>query len=439
MIDTAAVILERFRTGYGKDIDLTLRPAYRDLLAKLDNPHHRLPPVFHVAGTNGKGSTCAFLRAILEAAGYKVHVYTSPHLIRFNERIRIAGQLIRDDELTGILSDCEKRAIPGGVSYFEAMTAAAFVAFAQHPADYTLLETGLGGRLDATNIVEKPLATVITRLSLDHRDYLGDTISQIACEKAGIMRIGVPCFASDQPDPLALQALRDVAEALHAPLYVGGSDWQVERTTKGFRFSDATRAYELPPPALLGAHQYQNAGLAIAALATLPAAMPERAIRQGLQQVEWPARLQHLTQGSLVDLLPQDSELWLDGGHNDSAGEVLATQVEHWKKQDGANPKPLFLILGMLTTKRPDEFLSCFAKDIAQLRTVAIADEVLSFTAPALAEVAIRSGIAYVKTAETLQDALRDLATTAQAASPPRVLICGSLYLAGKVLEMMEL
>ncbi len=438
MTDTAAVILERFRTGYGKDIDLTLRPAYRDLLAKLGNPHHRLPPVFHVAGTNGKGSTCAFLRAILEAAGTKVHVYTSPHLVRFNERIRIAGQLISDDELTEILSDCEKRALPRGVSYFEAMTAAAFVAFARHPADYTILETGLGGRLDATNIVEKPLATLITRLSLDHRDYLGDTIAQIAREKAGIMRAGVPCFASAQPDPLAYKALRDAAAALSTPLSIGGQEWQVESKSEDFHFTDATRRYELPPPALLGAHQHQNAGLAIAALAALPTALPEKAIRQGLQQVEWPARLQRLTQGRLVELLPLGSELWLDGGHNDSAGEVLAAQVEHWKKQDGANPKPLFLVLGMLTTKRPDEFLSCFAKDIAQLRTVAIADEVLSFTVPALAEAAQRSGITHVKTAETLQDALRDLANVAHPSSPPRILICGSLYLAGKVLETLE-
>ena len=437
MVETAATLLEHFRTSYGKDIDLTLRPAYRDLLVKLGNPHQSLPPVFHVAGTNGKGSTCAFLRAMLEAAGHRVHVYTSPHLVQFNERIRIAGSLIGEDELTDILSECKKLAIPHGVSYFEATTAAALTAFARHPADFTILETGLGGRLDATNIVEKPLATLITRLSLDHRDYLGDTIDKIACEKAGIMRSGVPCFVAAQPDLLAIQTLRDRASTLKTPLSVGGTDWIVKETAEGFHFSDATRAYDLPAPALLGAHQYQNAGLAIAALAALPQALPEAAIRQGLQKVEWPARLQRLTKGSLIPLLPKGSELWLDGGHNDSAGEVLAAQIQRWQREDGAKPKPLFVILGMLTTKRPDEFLTCFGKYVAQLRTVAIQDEPLSFTASALAEEALKTGITQVKAIHTIQDALIDLGRITCLATPPRILICGSLYLAGKVLATM--
>jgi len=433
MPQNSAAILERFRTGYGKDIDLTLRPAYRDLLAKLGNPHQHLPPVFHVAGTNGKGSTCAFLRAMLEAAGHTVHVYTSPHLVHFHERIRIAGHLISESELTDILSTCEKLAIPHGVSYFEAATAVAFVAFARHPADYTILETGLGGRLDSTNIIEKPLATIITRLSLDHREYLGDSIDQIAREKAGIMRPHVPCYVAAQPDDLALQSLRESATTINAPLSIGGIDWQVKPQAAGFHFSDATRIYDLPPPALLGSHQFQNAGLAIAALAALPQMIPETAIRQGLQKVDWPARLQHLTQGILVDLLPKDSELWLDGGHNDSAGEVLAAQIRRWQTEDGAHPKPLYIVLGMLTTKQPHEFLGAFVKSVAQVRTVTIEDEPLSFTATALAEEIQKICPVLVKATHSLEAALIDLPR-----QPARILICGSLYLAGKVLATLR-
>ncbi|MGB9151628.1 MAG: folylpolyglutamate synthase/dihydrofolate synthase family protein [Alphaproteobacteria bacterium] len=425
----STTLLENFRTRYDKNTDLTLRPGYHDLLAKLGNPQHRLPPVFHVAGTNGKGSTCAFLRAMLEAAGYRVHVYTSPHLVTFHERIRIAGSLIGEDELTEILTTCEKLAIPTGVSYFEAATAAAFVAFTRHAADFTILETGLGGRLDATNIIDKPLATLITRLSYDHRDYLGDTIDKIAREKAGIMRPHVPCFSAPQPEALALQTLREAASAINAPLSVGGIDWQIAEQPNGFRFTGCKHHYDLPPPGLLGRHQYQNAGLAIAALTALPQPLPPAAIAQGLQNVEWPARLQRIN-GPLV---PPDAELWLDGGHNDSAGEALAAQIALWHTADGPPPKPLHIILGMLTTKHPAEFLAPFAQDITQLRTVAIANEPTSFTAAALAEEAQNLGISNVKSAETIQAALAELAATD---IPPRILICGSLYLAGIVLEL---
>jgi dihydrofolate synthase/folylpolyglutamate synthase len=433
MSETSALILERFRTGYGKDIDLTLRPAYRDLLEKLGNPQQRLPPVFHVAGTNGKGSTCAFLRAMLEAAGYSVHVYTSPHLVTFHERIRMAGRLIGEDELSDILVECEKRAIPGGVSYFEASTAAAFVAFTRHAADFTILETGLGGRLDATNIVEKPLATLITRLSFDHREYLGNSIDQIAREKAGIMRAGVPCFAAAQPDSLALQTLRETAAAIGAPLAVGGAEWTVEAMAEGFRFTDATRSYALPQPALLGRHQYQNAGLAIAALAALSQPLSQSALAQGLCNVEWPARLQRLTSGKLAAMLPHGAELWLDGGHNDSAGEVLAAQIERWHHEDQGQAMPLCVILGMLTTKRPTEFLSPFAHRIAQLRAVPVPHEPLSFAAATLADEARSLNIPHSVAAASVGAALADLAKQSFPV-PPRILICGSLYLAGTVL-----
>jgi dihydrofolate synthase/folylpolyglutamate synthase len=434
MVDMSALILERFRTQYGKDIDLTLRPAYRDLLVKLGSPHHHLPPVFHIAGTNGKGSTCAFLRAMLEAAGRKVHVYTSPHLVTFHERIRIAGQLISESELADILRECENIAAPGSVSYFEAATAAAFIAFARHPADFVILETGLGGRLDATNVIEKPLATIITRLSCDHREYLGNTLAEIAREKAGIMRPGVRCFTAPQPSAEALQSLSAAAEMIGAKLIVGDRDWQVKETKDGFHFADATRDCDLPQPCLLGIHQYQNAGLAIAALASVPQPLLVKDIVAGLQSVEWPARLQHLTRGALVDLVP-DAEVWLDGGHNDSAGEVLAAQIERWQRQDGAQPKPLYVVLGMLTTKHPSEFLSPFATSIAGLMAVPVPHEPLSFTPEALADVAHETGVANVTVAEDIREALSNVAAQALNA---RILVCGSLYLVGAALALSE-
>ena len=433
MPPNSAELLERFRRAYAKDIDLTLRPAYRELLEKLGNPHLNLPPVFHVAGTNGKGSTCAFLRAILESGGYRVHVYTSPHLVRFHERIRLAGKLIEEEELTEILSLCWSLASPGGVSYFEVMTAVAFVAFARHPAGFTILETGLGGRLDATNLVDRPLATLITRLSLDHREYLGDTIDLIAREKAGIMRAHVPCFAAAQPDPVATQTLIQAAADKQAPLVLGKRDWRVEEQANGFRFTDATRQYDLPAPALLGQHQYQNAGLAIAALSVLSSPLPERAIGEGLRRVEWAARLQRLTETRYTDLLPVGAELWLDGGHNDSAGEILAAQIARWRAQDGAQPRPLYVILGMIDTKKPAEFLAPFVDTITQARTVIASLDPPAFSPAVLAQELRALGCLAVKESESVEAALRDLAQQGKNLSP-RILICGSLFLAGNVL-----
>ncbi|MDD4615948.1 MAG: bifunctional folylpolyglutamate synthase/dihydrofolate synthase [Alphaproteobacteria bacterium] len=438
MPDSSQTIIERFRTSYGKDIDLSLRPAYHDLLEKLGNPQNRLPPVFHVAGTNGKGSTCAFMRAMFEAAGYKVHVYTSPHLVNFHERIRIAGRLISEEELAALLAKAERLAIPHGVSYFEASTAVALDAFAQHPADFTILETGLGGRLDATNVVPKPLATIITRLSYDHREYLGDTLSDIAREKAGIMRAETPCYVARQPEPEAIQSLRQAAADIHAPLFVEGKDWTIDKHPDGaFRFADATRTLDLPPPGLIGIHQYQNASLAIAALSVLRKPLPIDCFAKGLRNVEWPARLERLKGGRLDAMLPEGAELWLDGGHNDSAGEVLAAQIARWRTEDGPSPKPLYIVLGMLTTKRPAEFLGPFAKEIALLRTVPVPHEPLSFTNEILAGEACALGISAAPS-KNAAEALRDLASH-PLRLPPRVLICGSLYLAGDVLAEQTL
>lgn len=425
------LILERFRQNSARDIDLTLRPAYHALLARLGDPHKKVPPVFHVAGTNGKGSTCAFLRAMLEAAGYRVHVYTSPHLVRFHERIRVAGNLIEEGELATILEECERVADPGGVTYFEAATAAAFTAFARNSADFTILETGLGGRLDATNIIEKPLATVITRLSFDHREYLGTTMAQIAREKAGIMRRDVPCFSARQSDADSLTTLREAAQKIGASLYVGGEAWRVEETSSGFHFTNPTCEDDFPPPKLVGRHQYDNAGLAIAALSALPVMIPRAAIIGGLQKVEWPARLQKIECGVLPGLLPPGCELWLDGGHNDSAGEVLAKQMQMWSEVDS---RPLHVVCGMLTTKRPEEFLSPLKPFITNLCAVAIPDEPLSFSASEFAACAWACGFVRVSVAEDVTQAFSQIVFEKE--KPARVLICGSLYLAGHVLRI---
>jgi dihydrofolate synthase/folylpolyglutamate synthase len=428
MAPTSEAILERFRRDHAKDIDLTLRPSYRQALEKLGNPHLKLPPVFHVAGTNGKGSTCAFLRAICEAAGLRVHVYTSPHLVRFHERIRIAGKLIEEAELVSILEEIASVTATGDLSYFEAATATAFVAFARTAADITILEVGLGGRLDATNVIDQPLATIISRISFDHRDYLGDTLAEIAREKAGIMRKGVPCFVAAQPDVTVAQTLRKAAASVGASLHFGGEDWRVENVVDGFIFRDDKNIMTLPVPALPGTHQYNNAGLAIAALSAMPQPPDIAVIRQGLTKVDWPARLQRITVGSLVNLLPQGWELWLDGGHNDSAGEVLAVQAALWVK-DGM---PLHLICGMLTTKVPREFLQPLAPFVSSLCAIAIAGEPQSYTAAALANEVSSCAVASVAFANNLVDAIQ--AVTAKTKTG-RLLICGSLYLAGDVLR----
>ncbi|MFY9287844.1 MAG: folylpolyglutamate synthase/dihydrofolate synthase family protein [Alphaproteobacteria bacterium] len=424
---TATEILEGFRRDHAKDITLSLRPAYKDLLSKLGDPHLHLPPVFHVAGTNGKGSTCAFLRSILEAAGYKVHVYTSPHLMRIHERIRVAGKLISEDALKNLLLECEAASPPGALSYFEASTAAAFAAFARTPADFTLLETGLGGRLDATNVVPKPLATLITRLSFDHREYLGNTHDKIAREKAGIMRQNVPCFTMTQYESDSINALRDVALKVGAPLIAGGQDWHITPKAKGFHFKYGEHIFDMPLPSLIGQHQIENAGLALAALTVLPKPPSQEIMAQGLQKATWPARLQKIENGQLAELLPAQVELWLDGGHNDSAGSVLAEQAKLWRDQDGHE---LHIILGMLTTKLPCEFLAPLRPYISSLCTVAIADEPQSFSSQDLAIEARACDIHNVVTADSLQEAITLLSKANR-----RLLITGSLYLAGQVLR----
>ncbi len=436
MPETSLALFEHFRQTHGKDIDLTLRPAYLDLLAAMGDPQLHLPPVIHVAGTNGKGSTCAFLRAFLEEAGLSVHVYTSPHLVRFHERIRVAGKLIEEEEIVALLQEVKAKAPPGGISPFEAAAAAAFAAFARRKADAVILEVGLGGRLDATNVVPKPAACLITRLSFDHRDYLGHTMDAIAREKAGIMREGIPCFVQTQTSQEALDALRDEAAKKGTPLFVEGEAWRVQLREDGvFAYSSSviqgTRIYQnLPCPALLGGHQYANAALAMAALSALPFTVPEDAVHKGLKSVSWPGRLQQIEGGPLYEALPTGSELWLDGGHNDSAGEVLGLQFARWRKE---SDRPIHLVTGMLSTKVPEEFFAPLLPYVDRGRTVRVDGEVPGFPADILAArlCAMRGGD--ILPASSLQDAVTSITHAANA--PCRVVVCGSLYLVGRAIK----
>jgi dihydrofolate synthase/folylpolyglutamate synthase len=422
------LILDRLTRLHPKIIDLSLERVAR-LLQAVGAPQDRLPPVVHVAGTNGKGSVVAYLRAMLEAAGRRVHVYTSPHLVRFNERIRLAGRLIEEEHLAALLEECERVNGEIPITFFEITTAAAFLAFAREPADVVLLETGLGGRLDATNLVSRPRLVVLTPISFDHRQHLGETLAAIAGEKAGIMKPGVPAVVAPQP-PEAASVFEARAAALGVPLYRHGQEWQVAARAGGLRFEGGGAAWDLPAPALLGAHQFVNAGTALAAAQHLDGfGLDRAALARGLTAVEWPARLQRLTRGPLQALLPAGWELWLDGGHNGAAGEALAEFVAGWR----AAGRPIHLVFGMLDTKEPAEFLRPLAPLAAGLRAVAIPGSHASLPAEAAAAVARAVGIA-AEPAPDVDAAVAAIAAANRGGPPAQILICGSLYLAGTVL-----
>ncbi|WP_299439266.1 folylpolyglutamate synthase/dihydrofolate synthase family protein [uncultured Rhodospira sp.] len=416
-------VLARLMALHPKAIDLVLDRVWR-LLARLDHPERRLPPVVHVAGTNGKGSVVALLRAMLEAGGQRVHVYTSPHLVRFAERIRLAGRLIDEDHLTALLEECERANGPDPITFFEITTCAALLAFAREPADVVLLETGLGGRLDATNVVERPVLTAIAPIALDHQQYLGETLAEIAGEKAGILKPGVPCVAAAQM-PDAATVLDQRAAEVGAALSLGGRDWTWAPDAAG-RF--VTDGESWPAPPLPGEHQRANAALAVRMALALPEALrpaPE-AIRTGLARVDWPARLQRLPTGPLVDRLPAAWEVWLDGGHNPAAGAALAAVLEGW----GNNP--LHLIVGMLDTKDTVGFLRPLVSRAASVHTVPVPGSAAGLPTDVLAERARMAGTVPVTDHTGVADALDAIA--ALPGPPGRVLICGSLYLAGAVL-----
>jgi len=412
-----------------KVIDLSLGRTV-DLLDRLGRPQDRLPPVVHVAGTNGKGSTIAALRAMAEAAGLHVHVYTSPHLSRFHERIRLAGGLIAEDHLAELLAECERVNENRPITFFEITTCAAFKAFSETPADLLLLETGLGGRLDSTNVVDRPAATVITPVSMDHIQFLGDTLTAIAGEKAAIQKFHTPSIIGPQ-EPEALKTISDYGDGVAAPLLRHGLEWQVEDLAAGgFRFESAAWSGDLPAPNLPGRHQNANAATAIAAALVLRDQgidIPDAALRTGLQAIEWPARLQTLTRGWIKQALP-DWEVILDGGHNAAAGLVLAEELGCWNRR---NPSPLHIVCGMMNSKAAVDFLRPLAPHVAGFQAVAIPGEENSFSAADLTGMACAAGLSEPVFAASIQQAVERLST---GMSPARLLICGSLYLAGRIL-----
>ncbi len=413
-------LLQRMMTLHPKIIDLTLDRVWR-LLAVLDHPERRLPPVIHVAGTNGKGSTLAMLRAGVEGAGQAAHVYTSPHLVRFHERVRLAGTLISEAALAEVLDECLAANGTDPITYFEITTVAALLGFSRVPADWTLLETGLGGRLDATNVVEVPAMTAITPIDLDHQQYLGETLAEIAQEKAGIMKPGVLCVVGPQL-PEALEALEDHAERVRAPLHVHGRDWLVWEERGRMVFQDQTGLLDLPLPALRGEHQIGNAGLALAVLRKL--GFGADACEAAVTRAEWPARMQRLSEGRLA-ALAGGAELWLDGGHNPAAGRALASAMADLPA------KPLHLICGMLKTKDVGGFMTPLAGIAETLRAVAIPGEDATLTAEETAAAARAAGLG-ASVSGGVAEAIRAIAGEAPGA---RIMICGSLYLAGHVLR----
>lgn len=416
-------ISERLRARHPQRIDLSLE-RMRALCAALGDPQHRLPPVIHVAGTNGKGSTVAFIRAIAEAAGLRVHAYTSPHLVRFNERIRLAGRLIDDARLNAVLDRVEAPGLEATV--FESTTAAAFVAMSEAPADLAVIEVGLGGVLDATNVIERPLLSVITPVDLDHAEFLGDSLPGIAREKAGILKAGARGLIARQ-DEAAMVEIEAAAAAVHAPLTVMGVDFDAWSERGGLAFQDQTRFLDLPTPALAGPHQTANAGLAVAVALELD--LPEAAIARGLGEVRWPARMQRLTAGPFGEAArAADAELWLDGGHNPHAGRALAAALA---ERQARAPRPTALIVGMLANKGAGGFFEALGGSGAAVFTVPF--DGAAAEPEALAAVARGHGLgaqAAANVGEALAKALR--------LGAGRVVICGSLYLAGEVLRAVR-
>jgi dihydrofolate synthase/folylpolyglutamate synthase len=424
-------ILARLLALHPKRIDLSLDRMWR-ILDALDHPERRLPPVIHVAGTNGKGSTIAFMRAMLEAAGHSVHVYTSPNLVRMNERFRLGaiggGVLVSDSELVEVLAECERKNADAPITVFEIETAAAFVLFSRHPADVLLLEVGLGGRLDATNVVERPLVDVITPISIDHIDFLGDTLEKIATEKASIFKPDVPAVIAAQSEG-ALAVIKRKGAEVGAPLHVFGEEWVAGEERGGLVYQDHDGLLDLPAPRLFGRHQFANAGTAIAALRVANMKLSARALEQGIVKAEWPARMQRLTTGALSALVPAGAELWLDGGHNVDGGRTVAGALADLEERVS---RPLVLVVGMLSNKDVEGFLRNFTGLARRLIAVPIHQD-KGMPADILAGIGRHVGLP-ADNCESVEAALGMIGDLALSPAP-RILITGSLYLAGEVLS----
>jgi len=427
-------LIARLSALHPRKIDLTLG-RIEGLLARLDHPEQKLAPVIHVAGTNGKGSTVAYLRAILEAAGLRVHTYTSPYLVRINESFRIGqvggGRLATDDELCAAFAHCEAVNAGAPITFFEAKTAVAFHLFAQHPADVVLLEVGLGGRLDATNVIAQPLASVLTPISMDHMDFLGPTLTSIAGEKAAIIKRGVPVACAEQASD-AMAVIEKEVRRMRAPIYAAGQQWHVGVEHGRLVYQDDRGLMDLAAPKLFGRHQFDNAGLAIATLRAIDhLKIPHRAFEAGVVSAEWPARMQRLSSGALVALGPQGSEIWLDGGHNAEGGRVAAAALGDLEERVS---RPLVVIAGMMANKDAGAFLANFAGLTRHIIAVPIPDQDNAMPPERLADAARALGMR-VDIADGVEAALRAIARLAYEV-PPRILITGSLYLAGPVLAI---
>jgi dihydrofolate synthase/folylpolyglutamate synthase len=427
-------LIARLSALHPRQIDLSLDRMHR-LLAALDHPERRLPPVIHVAGTNGKGSTVAYLRAILEAAGLRVHVFTSPYLVRINECFRLGrnngGVLVDDDELRGTLEHCERANKGEPVTIFEIETAAAFCLFARHPADVVLLEVGLGGRLDSTNVIEAPLAAVIAPVSMDHTEFLGNSLTAIAGEKAAIIKRNAPVVCAEQA-PDAMAVIEAQAKRMRASLHAAGQQWHVVVERGRLVYQDERGLLDLAAPKLFGRHQFDNAGLAIAtlrAIDTFKIGMP--AFEAGIVNAEWPARMQRLVSGALVDRGPPGCEIWLDGGHNAEGGRVTAAALGDLEERVS---RPLVVIAGMMANKDAGAFLANFAGLTRHIMAVPIPDRGSAMPPDRLADAARALGMR-VENAASVEAALQTLSRLAYEV-PPRILITGSLYLAGHVLAV---
>ena len=422
--------LDRIAARRPRIIDLSLDRVF-DALARLENPHRALPPVFHVAGTNGKGSTIAFLRAVLEAAGKSMHVYTSPHLVRFNERIILGGEEIADGEFIDALEAVDRAVGEEKLTYFETISCAAFLAFAERPADYLLLEVGLGGRLDATNVIDRPLAAIVAPVDLDHQQFLGNSVGAVAAEKAGIFRKGAPAVIGRQSAD-AMAVLLQCAEDMGALPYAMGRDWDAFPDRGRFVFQDEDGLLDLDAPRLAGAHQFDNAALAIAALRASGIGIDQETISRGVVSARWPGRLQRLTSGALIDLaanlLGEPPEIWLDGGHNPHAGRALAGAMAD---MEARSPRPLVLIAGMQENKDAAGYFANF-EGIAQCVIAVTASHDSAAPAQKIAAAAQQVGLT-AHISDQITDGIRAACVGAQ--TTPRILICGSLYLAGDVLR----
>ena len=419
--------LDRLAKLHPKLIDLGLGRSL-ELLDKLGNPQHRMPPAIHLAGTNGKGSTLALMRAMLEAGGHAVHAYTSPHLVRFHERIRLAGKLIDDSGLADLLEEVEAVNGDEPVTFFEVTTAAAMLAFARHKADYTLLETGLGGRLDSTNVVQTPIATVVTPIAHDHERFLGDTLEAITREKAGIMRAGIPCFCAAQPSAASTVVLEEESLRLGAPLHLAGRDFTIETHGDGIRVGFQGRDVEIPRIGLMGRHQAENAGLAAAVLMAVAPRLDGTAIATGAKQARWPGRVQRLPEGKLTSIAGGGTRIWLDGAHNAHGAAALARCL------GDIGGGSWVVVAGALDTRPPEDFLKPLAPLAAHAVTLAIPGSEASLDAKRMADAAEGVGIK-AETATDIRDAVEKAAAIA-GRDGANILISGSLYLAGHALEV---